>query len=354
MRSTSLMLALVLCVALFGTGPAAAPQVTSSPAAPAFQSIGPLAFGADVLFAGDAQGSAIYAVNLSTALAAGAPGTREIPGIDAQIAALLGADAKEIAVTDMAVQPRTGNAFLSVMRGQGAGAKPVLLRVDGAGKIDVVDFAKTTATRVTLPNSAQRVEGITDMAFADGRLYVAGLSNEEFASKLRSIPYPFASIDNGTSVEIYHGSHGQFETRSPVYTFVPYRVENAPHLIAGYLCTPLVKFPVSSLKPGEKVLGTTIAELGAGNRPIDMVLYKKGGRDFLLMSNTRRGVMKIPTEQFASAPAITARVSDKGGIGYETVTAMAGVEQLDLLNDTQSLVLARANGALNLTTVALP
>ena len=354
MRSTSFRLALVLCVALFGTGPAAAPQATSSAAAPAFQSIGPLAFGADVLFAGDAQGSAIYAVNLSNALAAGAPGTREIPGIDAQIAALLGADAKEVAVTDMAVQPRTGNAFLSVMRGQGAGAKPVLLRVDGAGKIDVVDFAKTTATRVTLPNSAQRVEGITDMSFADGRLYVAGLSNEEFASKLRSIPYPFASIDNGTSVEIYHGSHGQFETRSPVYTFVPYRVENAPHLIAGYLCTPLVKFPVSSLKPGEKVMGTTIAELGAGNRPIDMVLYKKGGRDFLLMSNTRRGVMKIPTEHFASAPAITARVSDKGGIGYETVTAMTGVEQLDLLNDTQSLVLARANGALNLAAVALP
>ncbi len=256
-------------------------------------------------------------------------------------------------MTDLAVQPRTGNAFMAVMRGQGAGARPALIRVDGAGKIELVDFARTTATKVTLPNPAQRVEGITDMAFMDGRLYVAGLSNEEFASKLRSIPYPFVSVDNGTSVEIYHGSHGALETRSPVYTFVPYRVDNTPHLIAGYLCTPLVKFPVSSLKPGEKVRGTTIAELGAGNRPIDMVLYQKGGRDYLLMSNTRRGVMKIPTEQFASAPAITARVSDKGGIGYETVTAMTGVEQLDLLNETQSLVLARVNGTLNLNAVAL-
>jgi hypothetical protein len=63
-------------------------------------------------------------------------------------------------VTDLAVQPKTGNAFLSVMRGQGAGAKAVLLRVDGAGKIEVVDFAKTTATKVMLPNPAQRVEGI--------------------------------------------------------------------------------------------------------------------------------------------------------------------------------------------------
>ncbi len=124
--------------------------------------------------------------------------------------------------------------------------------------------------------------------------------------------------------------------------------------IAGYLCTPLVKFPVSSLKPGEKIIGTTIAELGAGNRPIDMVVYNKGGRDFLLMSNTRRGVMKIPTEQFGSAPAITAPVSDKSGIGYETVTTMTGIEQLDLLDAAHSLVLARANGALNLSAVALP
>ena len=54
------------------------------------------------------------------------------------------------------------------------------------------------------------------MAFIDGRLFVAGLSNEEFASKLRSVPYPFAAVDNGTSVEIFHGNHGQLETRSPV------------------------------------------------------------------------------------------------------------------------------------------
>jgi hypothetical protein len=353
MRSTSFRLALVLSIAFLGSSPTAAPQATTAPAAPAFQSIGPLTFSADgVLFAADAQAATIYAVNLGSALPAGAAGTKAIASIDAQIAALLGADARDISVTDLVVQPKTGNAFLSVMRGQGTGAKAVLLRVDGAGQIAVVDFARTTATKVTLPNPAQ--QGITDMAFDDGKLYVAGLSNEEFASKLRTIPYPFTSVDRGASVEIYHGSHGQFETRSPVYTFVPYRVQNTPHLIAGYLCTPLVKFPVSSLKPGEKILGTTIAELGAGNRPIDMVVYNKGGRDFLLMSNTRRGVMKIPTEQFGSAPSITARVTDKGGIGYETVTTMTGIEQLDLLDSSHSLVLARANGALNLSAVALP
>ena len=109
-----------------------------------------------------------------------------------------------------------------------------------------------------------RADSITDMAFVDGRLIVAGLSNEEFASKLRTIAYPFSTVEPGTSVEIYHGNHGALETRSPVYTFVPYTVDNTPHLIAGYLCTPLVKFPVSALTGTQKVVGTTIAELGVG------------------------------------------------------------------------------------------
>ena len=115
------------------------------------------------------------------------------------------------------------------MRGQGAAAKPALLRVDGTGKLDIVAFDGMKYTKVTLPNPPNATEGprnprpqsVTDMAFVDGKLYVAGLSNEEFASKLRSISYPFAAADNGTSVEIFHGNHGQFETRSPVYTFVP-------------------------------------------------------------------------------------------------------------------------------------
>ena len=61
------------------------------------------------------------------------------------------------------------------------------------------------------------MESITDMAFVDGKLFVAGLSNEEFASKLRvrAIPVRGGRCAD-TSVEIYHGNHGQFETRSPV------------------------------------------------------------------------------------------------------------------------------------------
>ena len=83
-----------------------------------------------------------------------------------------------------------------------------------------------------------RTESITDMAYVDGELFVAGLSNEEFASKLRSVSYPFSGMESSTSVEIFHGNHGRLETRSPVYAFLPYMIDNTQHLIAAYLCTP--------------------------------------------------------------------------------------------------------------------
>ncbi|MGH9221231.1 MAG: hypothetical protein ACRD1W_18135, partial [Vicinamibacterales bacterium] len=127
------------------------------------------------------------------------------------------------------------------------------------------------------------------------------------------------------------------------------------NLIAGYLCTHLVKFPVNSQKSGPKVMCTTIAELGNRNSPLDMIVYRKDGKEFLLMSNNSRGVMKISTDGFATAESITKPVADRAGVGYETVTAMKGVEQLDLLDATNTIVLARTDaGVLNLDVVALP
>jgi hypothetical protein len=192
------------------------------------------------------------------------------------------------------------------------------------------------------------------MAFVNGRLVVAGLSNEEFASKLRSIPYPFSTADKGTSVEIFHGNHGQLETRSPVSAFVPYTIGNKPHVIASYTCTPLVRFSLDSLN-GSKVVGTTIAELGNRNRPLDMFVYRKDGREFVLMSNNSRGVMKIPTDSFGTAAPITEPVkAETAGVPYEKVASMIGIEQMDQLDAQRSMVLARTASALNLAAVPLP
>jgi hypothetical protein len=363
--STRFKLAVVLAVAAASaTAPLVASPSAPGAAGPAFQSIGPLAFGpGGVLFAGDRDAATIQALTLGAEANGGAAGTADVSGIDQKIAAVLGTTAAEIVMTDLAVHPATKNSYVSVMRGQGADAKPVLVRVDGAGQIKVIDFAKVTATSVSLPNppaanpSARanpRTQTIMDLGFVNGRVVVAGLSNEEFASKLWSVPYPFASADRGTSIEIYHGNHARLETNSPIFAFVPYNVSGTPHIIGGYLCTPLVKIPVSALKPGEKVLGTTIAELGAGNRPIDMIVYSKGGQDYLLMSNTSRGVMKIPTSQFAGAEPITTRIGGTKGT-FETIASMVGIEQLDLLDTGRSIVIARApDGVRSLTAVILP
>src|SRR5688572_982353 len=357
---------LIAILVVASLAPSSARQATQTGQGPTLSSIGPLAFGPDgTLFTADNQGAAIYALDLGAQANGGAAGAKSLDALDGQLAALLGTGPREVAVTDLAVHPRTKNAYVSVMRGQGAGSAPALFRIDGAGQIANVPLQSLKFQKVELPNAPAanttartnpRTQVVTDMAFADGRLWVAGLSNEEFASKLRAIPYPFASVDRGVSVEIYHGNHKALETRSPVNAFVPYTLNNQQHLIAGYTCTPLVKFPIASLKPGEKVRGTTIAEFGAGNRVLDMIVYKKGGAEFLLAANNSRGVMKIPTNTFANAAPITTPVeTETGGVPFEKVASMQGVLQLDKLDDNNSIVIARAStGAVNLQVLPLP
>jgi hypothetical protein len=72
------------------------------------------------------------------------------------------------------------------------------------------------------------------------------------------------------------------------------------------------------------------------------------------MSNTSRGVMKVPTSQLASAEPITQRIGGTKGT-FETIASMTGVEQLDLLDATRSIVIARhQDGSRHLTAVVLP
>ncbi len=188
-------------------------------------------------------------------------------------------------------------------------------------------------------------------------MLIAGLSNEEFASTLRAIPFPFQTVPNGTSVEIYHGAHGKFETRSPVRTFVPFKVGNTPSLLAAYTCTPLVQFPISELKPGAKIKGKTIAELGNRNRPLDMITYSKDGKDWVLIANNARGIMKVSTDNIEGAESITSPVGGGGikGQPYETIKDWAGIEQMDRLDEKHALVVRRsAEGALSLESLPLP
>ena len=334
---------------------------------PDIRSITQIAFGPEgILLAADSKSAAIVAIDTGDKKAAPG-GAIKVENINQKLAALLGTSADQITISDLAVNPISHKAYLAVSRGRGPEAKPVLVRVDSASKLELVPTESINHARVELPKAPldkepaagarggnPRMESITDIAFLNDRILVAGLSNEEFASSLRSIPFPFEKDIEPTSVEIYHGAHGAFETRAPIRTFVPMKVGDETQLLAAYTCTPLVQIPLNAVEPKAKVKGKTVAELGNRNRPIDMIVYKKDGKDYLLMANSSRGIMKIPTDKLQGAESITSRVADKQGLGYETIAAWTGIEQLDKFDNAQCLVVRKTDAGQNLEALALP
>lgn len=324
------------------------------------KSAGSLSFGpGGVLFVGDTAGASIWALDVQDNKAANGSGNLEIKGVSDKIAALLGTSPDQIMINDTAVNPASKNVYLSVSRGRGPEAAPVILRVDAAGKISEVALENIPHSVVKFSDApapaanGRQVETITSIAYVDGNVLVAGLSNEEFSSTLRSIPYPFTTAEKGAGIQIYHGSHGRFETAAPVRTFIPYEINNQKEILAAYTCTPLVKIAVSDLKPGAQVKGTTIAELGNRNKPIDMIVYEKGGKHFILMANSSRGVMKLAAENLESYAPITAH-TEVTGVPYETIAALKNVQHLKKYDDGTALLLQGAAGSMDLRTIALP
>ena len=286
----------------------------------------------------------------------------DIKGINEKAAALLGTTPDQILINDVKVNPISKNVYLSVSRGKGPDAIPVILRVDAAGKLsefslDNVAYASASLSDAPAskpgPRGDPRNDAITEIAFVNGNVLIAGLSNQEFASDLRSIPFPFKGEAAGAGVKMYHGSHGRYETQSPIRTFVSYKIGNQEYLLAAYTCTPLVKIPVSELKAGAKVEGTTIAELGAGNRPLDLIAYRKGNHDYLLLANSARGVMKLDAANLEQYQPILAH-TEVAGVPYTTLADLKGVKHLTKLDDANALLLVDNGGSIDLRAMPLP
>jgi hypothetical protein len=353
MRTKLVLLAAAVAIS---AAPAAAADLTKG--TPTVKSITAMTFGPEgILFLGDPATATIFAVATGDTSPAGKEEVKVDKATD-KIGSMLGVPAAQIKVEDMKVNPASGNVYLAVTRGKGPDAAPVVMKLTRDGKMAEFVLRDVPFSSVALPsaNDRQRTEAITNMAFVDGKLIVAGLSNEEFASTLRTFAYPFTGDTKVTGVKIFHGAHGRWETQAPIRTLTAYKIADKEQVLAAYTCTPLVRIPVDDLKPGAKITGTTIAELGNMNKPIDMVVYTKDGKDYVLMANSARGVMKIPAEHFGTAEAITARPKgEKAGIAYETISALKGVMQLDKLDDARAVLLVKAeDGGMNLVTVALP
>jgi hypothetical protein len=317
-----------------------------------------------VLLVGDGLGAAVYAFETGDVSRAGS-GPIQIEDLTGKIAALLGTTSDQIRVPDIAVNPASGIVYLAVARGAGADADNVILKADSTGRLSELNLDATPHTSVTLADqpdadkvdrrgNALRTDTITDIGYADGKVIVAGLSNEEFASTLRAIPYPFSGAEKGAAIEIWHGAHGQYETNAPIRTFIAYELDGQPEILASYTCTPLVRIAVAKLQPGAKVMGTTIAELGNMNRPLDMIAYRKNGSDHILMANSNRGVMKLDANNLEQYHAITDKIAATHGVPYETIEGLQGVRRLDRLGEDSALAMIATGEALNLTTIPLP
>jgi len=334
------------------------------------QSANALAFGPDgILFVADSLGSKVVALDTNDRTAARNAVKINVQGVDAKIAALLGTTPDQIMVNDLTVNPVSKNAYLAVSRGRGPDAVPVIVSVDATGKLTQLSLDNIKNSAVSLtdapasnPTARQdpRLQTVTDMDFTNGKLYLSGLSNDEWASTLRAIPFPFDQVAKGTNVQIWHASHGRFETAAPVRTFVPYTIQGQPYILAAYTCTPIVKIPVADLKPGTQIKPVTIADVGSGNQPLDMVPYRKDGQEFILISNSNRGVMKMKANNIETYKAVESPEQPNPqndyvfGMPFDTIAELKGVTQLAGVDAGNAMILSKPADTQNLTTIALP
>jgi len=336
----------------------------------ALQSAGVMYFSGDgTLFVADPRGTAIYAIDVAdTDRDTSRTGVR-IKDVDGKIAAALGTTRDQIRIIDMVAHPRSQALYFSLTRGKGNDATPVLVRVTKVDeKVTVLSLESIRHARADIPDApsataktpwgeAQRSYVVTDIALVDNELYVAGLGNEEFASTLRRLPYPFTGKEAATTVEMYHTSHDRYETASPIESFLPITLAGKPSLVAGYGCSPIVTLTRAELAENKHVRGKTVAELGGGNRPFDMIRYTNSkGKEYILVANSNRTLARFDPEQLAAAKGMTTSVHqawEPAGVGYLPV-AVVGVLQLDNYNANNAVLLKRDIETGSLDVESLP
>jgi hypothetical protein len=382
--SSALMLALSR-PALAGDEKIAAESAGSASSRPGgpLRSAGALEFGPDnVLFVGDIAGAAVHAFRLGKSdLTSQAnvevgnfhnfEGRDLVVGLDQTLAALFGTSVSQIVVNDMVVHQPSRQIFMSVERGRGPDAIPAIVKVNH-GDLEVLELDDIPHTQAAIPNEPdqramlefepQRTYAITDVKYHGGEVFVSGISNQRFASTLYRIPYPFDSRMATSTVEIWHPTHGEFETRAPIIRQLIREVRGTPYLFAVYGCTPLVRFRLDALKDGAHVRGDTIGELGYGANPLDMLIYSDpfDHKDYLLVTIDVRGASRIEVAELASAqPEPTGGPIDfgPGGLGHTQRDLPIRAEHIALLNPRWAAVIWRhpkTSSRLDLGTLMVP
>ncbi|MEC5384440.1 hypothetical protein VVD49_01825 [Uliginosibacterium sp. H3] len=276
------------------------------------RSVGSITFAdANTAIVADWVGGEIHALQLAPATSVAAQPFR-LKNISSPVAQALHVQPDALRFEDMAFRPGTELAYITLSVQRGKASVPALVSVDSSGKVAVINLAKAPQTSVAIkqrPAADQKFWNdipaasytVTDMVFNAGKLYVAGLSNASFASTLRVYDFPFNGASTTTSIEMYHAVHNQVETRAPIRKMTIATLDGEPTLIAAYTCTPLVTVALKDLKDGAHIVGKTIAELGWGSAPVDMVTFDAGQGPMVLLTNSHKSADLMTLESIAAA-----------------------------------------------------
>ncbi len=292
--------------------------------------------------------------------------------VDKKIAAALGVSTTDLSIADMAVNPESGMIYVSAIRK--TDNTSAIITFDANGKLTIMDLTDTRFVRVPLPvGEGSQIRAISGVEYTDGRVLAAGQSNEEFSSKIFSLPLPLTHGKSGDafSTETYHVAHGRWETRAPIQSFIPYSEGGEDYVVGSFACTPIAKFKVTDIAKDSKIKGTSVVELGSGNRPIDMFTYEKDGKQWLITNTDRFHHEKRPLGpsqywgvrvdmSYLSSSKINADAARRdvskptGPDGIEVVEALFYVRHVAKLNNREMVVLRDNKGAMDLEVKELP
>ncbi|HSI65524.1 MAG TPA: hypothetical protein VLE43_20525 [Candidatus Saccharimonadia bacterium] len=368
-----LVLSTVAAIALQAAPASAAPQLKNpTKGDPALKTIGPISFGPDgLLLIAEPGVPAVVAVSTGDT---GATKALAQPIADAGtvIAGALGTTADKIQIMDMAANA-SGNIYFSVKDNAAKGVAIIVISPDG--KATKLDLSKLEHVRVALPKSeTAAVRNLSDVAMTHDRVLVTGQSNEEFSSKIYSIPLPLDAAASGSiySAETYHVAHGKWETKAPIQSFIPHNDNGTPCVLGAFACTPLAKFSLKDLSSGANVRGTSVVELGSGNRPLDVFAYTNAKGSWVVTNTQRfREPFFGPSKYWGvrismdlinrNAPdevnekALRRNVKEPTQTpGIEILDSLSGAVQIDRLDDARMVVLREDGNKLKLEVAALP
>ncbi len=288
---------------------------------------------ANTLFVGDSKSATLYAYAITPSTNADAQKAYNIHDLSSRIATFVKVGVMDFIVRDMAINPTSKEAFIAIDIKTKKGYESQILIVNQAGNITKFDLANTKHTEIKLTDAPTnditfwdktsiRSLIFTDIDFYKGKVYVSGMSNAEFSSALRVVDYPFTNKVSSTSIEIFHAVHGQNETKAPIQTLQFVTLNNEDYILAAYTCTPLVLIPVKDLKDKAHIVGKTIAEMGYGNTPVDIIKFQSEGFDKkpyegIILANRNR------TAQFVNLNDI-AKSATENNIAYAGMVEHAG------------------------------